>query len=74
MPWDRESVENLLLDRPNSKPKEERDEYDDLYHEMRRRLTIERAIRDDREAARGGKKRKITKIPPYLPGWYPTGE
>ena len=48
MPLDKESVERLLLNRPNKKPKEERDEYDDLYQEMRRRLTIERAYRDDR--------------------------
>ena len=70
----KESAEKLLLNRPNAKPKEERDEYDELYHEMRRRLAIERAIRDDQEAARGSKPRKITKIPPRRPGWYPIGE
>ena len=74
MRWNKESVERLLLDRPNGKLKEERDEYDDLYHEMRRRLTIERAIRDDREASRQDRKRKFTKVPPYMPGWYLTKE
>ena len=74
MPWDKESIERFLLDHSKNKPKEERDEYDELYHETRRRLAIERAIRDDASIVGKVRKRKITKIPPHRPGWYPTGE
>lgn len=72
MVWDKAAIERLLLERPNGKPKEERDEYDELYHEMRRRLAIERAIRDDRKAAtrNGRAPRKYGPIPPRLPGEY----
>ena len=74
MSWDKESVEKLLLERSKGKPKEEHDEYDELYREIRRRLTIERAWRDDANAANKDKKQKITKIPTHRPGWHPTGE
>ena len=66
MVWDKDAIERLLLERPNGKPKEERDEYDELYHETRRRLAIERAIRDDRKAAarNGRAPKKYGPIPP----------
>lgn len=68
MPWDNAAIEKLLLERPNGKPKEERDEYDELYHETRRRLAIERAIRDDAIAAgEYPKRRRITRLPDRLP-------
>ncbi len=67
MTWDKESVERLLLDRPKGKDEEDRDEYDDLYHEMRRRLAIERALRDDTIAAGKGNKRRISKERPPQP-------
>ena len=67
MPWDHAAIEKLLLERPNGKPKEERDEYEELYHETRRRLAIERAIRDDAIAAGLYPKRRITRLPDRLP-------
>lgn len=66
MPLDKESVEDLLLNRHNAKSKEERDEYDELYHETRRRLAIERAQRDDARAA-GQSGRKLTTRNPRRP-------
>ena len=70
MTLDRESVESLLPERPKGKDEEERDEYDELYHDTRRRLAVERAIRDDAIAAVKGNeqqgKREPTERP--LPG------
>ena len=78
MPWDHAAIEKLLLERPNGKPKEERDEYEELYHETRRRLAIERAMRDDAIAAgqrgNGRPPRRYGPMPPHFPGEYITGE
>ena len=78
MPWDKDAVERLLLERAKGKPEGERDEYEDLYHEVRRRLAIERAIRDDAIAAgqrgNGRAPRRYGPLPPSFPGEYITGE
>ena len=70
---EREAIEKRLLNHTGDE-----DEYEALYREWRRRLAIERAIRDDQEAAarrgNGRPPRKFRPIPPHLPGEYPTGE
>ena len=70
---EREAIEKRLLEKVGNEA-----EYEELYREWRRKLAIERAIKDDREAARrrgnAPPPRKFRPIPPRLPGEYPTGE